>query len=462
MANSVESPTLISYRTGSTKKTALIFVHGFTGSNEGTWGSFPVHLLGDRRLNQWDIFSFGYPSSRGFDIPGLWAADPGIKKLAASFASALTSAPLSSYAAFIIVAHSMGGLVAQRAILDNAASVEARVQHLLLFGTPSAGLKKARFGQWWKRQIRDMRYDSDFIRDLENDRSGRWFSGPSPLQILAIAGERDEFVPAESSLTPFPAQCRAVVPGNHLEIVKPTSANHRSVELVRDVMRGKGYAPTVIDGAMVAVEQRLFQQAATSLLPRARSLDETATVSLALALEGLGRREDALAVLQNAAITGTDALGVMAGRIKRRWLVQRQQQDWDASRDLYARALDMAERNADHEQAYYHAINVAFLDLLKLPQSAPVSKAVTAMARRALAHCGKAAPSSWRYATEGEAMLMLDKFPKACANYRQAIENIRSPREAQSMFGQAMRVAERIGGTAAADQIAQMFNPVGM
>ncbi|TAN56528.1 MAG: hypothetical protein EPN26_03710, partial [Rhodospirillales bacterium] len=93
----------------SANQAAIIFVHGFSGDATKTWESFPDHLIADQRLNSWDVISVGYPSSFGFDLPGLWAADPDLPLLAQGLATTLSLETFRHYQALVIIAHSMGG-----------------------------------------------------------------------------------------------------------------------------------------------------------------------------------------------------------------------------------------------------------------------------------------------------------------------------------------------------------------
>ena len=72
----------------------------------------------DERLDEWDIFSIGYSSRLAVDVP-IWTADPRLDICALGFQTKLTHPPLEDYKAVALVAHSMGGLVVQRAMLDN-------------------------------------------------------------------------------------------------------------------------------------------------------------------------------------------------------------------------------------------------------------------------------------------------------------------------------------------------------
>jgi hypothetical protein len=231
-------------------------------------------------------------------------------------------------------------LVAQRALLDNAA-LQQRLSHVFLFGTPSAGLIKAWFGALFKRQSADMRAGGPFITKLRMDWA-RAFSQRTPFLFRAVAGERDEFVPARSSIKPFPDPVRAVVPGNHVQIVKPDAPDHRSVLIVKQGLCGGPTSREVFDSARLHVELRRFEAAVKTLLPNAGELDDAALVALALALDGLGRGPEALHILKQhyrSGISSTDALGVLAGRLKRRWLAERRSADLARARQLYSEGL---------------------------------------------------------------------------------------------------------------------------
>ena len=116
----------------------------------------------------------------------------------------------------------MGGLVVQRALLDYEELLE-RTSHVFLFGTPSAGLRTAGWFKWFKRQVDDLADNGAFVPKLRDDWIKLWPKEPPP-KFWTVAGDSDEFVLATSSLGPFPIEQRFVVPGNHLEIVKPDKA----------------------------------------------------------------------------------------------------------------------------------------------------------------------------------------------------------------------------------------------
>jgi pimeloyl-ACP methyl ester carboxylesterase len=449
------TPTRVDFR-ASGQSAALILLHGFSGDTEATWGSFPKFLLSEERISTWDIYALGFPSSLRIDIPKVWEADPGIEILAKGLATTLKVSPFSNYKVIALAAHSMGGLVAQRAIL-NEPKLAGRLSKLFLLGTPTGGLAKASLVLKLKRQFQDMSPDSDFIGNLKKDWSAQ-FGGQLPFDLWVVAGDRDEFVPPESSLGPFPTSVQAVVPGNHLEIVKPLQSTHQSVRIVVDSLSATNRALPTVDGARLAVELGEFRSAVNTLLPMKADLDNNALVSLALALEGIGRGPEPLNILETYAHKkSTDAIGALAGRIKRRWLTARDAKDFARAKALYEEGVRQSEANNDHDQSFYHLINVAFLELMYLPPTSAVSDQCKQLARRALEHCQKSAPGQWRSATEGEAHLILGELDDGFSAYAAAVAKASSQREIDSMYAQAFRVAERIDGEEGLRRLKKIF-----
>jgi pimeloyl-ACP methyl ester carboxylesterase len=454
MSSSTITPVQIEYRPASAKA-AFVFVHGFGGDTSATWGEFPKFLMEDRQLESWGVFGLGYASSIRVDVPGLWSGDASISVLAQGLQTALSLPPFDRCEAIAIAAHSMGGLVAQRAILSDE-RLRERLSHLFLFGTPSGGLVKAWFGSLFKPQLADMRARGPFIKTLRAEWDER-FGDRIPFLFRAVGGERDEFVPAGSSIGPFPDKVRAVVPGNHVQIVKPDKPDHRSVLIVRQGLKENKTARGSFDSARLAVELRKFNAAVKMLLPSAAELDDAALVALALALDGLGRGEEALQVLEKHygqwGTTSIDALGVLGGRFKRQWLAGRRAADLQRARELYTEGLSKAEAAGDAAQSSYHAINLAFLDLMAAPATAGVPDAVRAMAARALQYGSEAQEDHWRLATQAEAALMMKDIPKATDLYARALAKAQSERDRDSMYSQAVRIAERLFGEQGVKQI---------
>ena len=90
------------------------------------------------------------------DLMGIWSADADIAHIATLFAGELLDGALKGYGAYAIVAHSMGGLVAQQALLARP-ELARRTTHLVMFGTPKQRAEEGALRQPpEKPQARDM------------------------------------------------------------------------------------------------------------------------------------------------------------------------------------------------------------------------------------------------------------------------------------------------------------------
>ena len=441
-----ENPELKVVRCHAASSSAIVFIHGFAGAAYMTWGTFLRTLLTDVRLSGWDIYSLGYRSRFAVDVP-VWTSDPRLDVCAIGMRTKLRHPPLDEYKAIAVVAHSMGGLVVQRAVVDDI-ELRGRTSHIVLYGSPSGGLKKARFGRLLKKQVADMVEGGKFVGTLRRDWDQAFQKG-TPFAFKVVAGSEDSFVPPESSLMVFEDYHREVVPGNHSEIVNPATVQSPSYEVLFKTLSNSGDLRSSVESARLAVETREYESAVVALLPGVDHLDADAIVTLALALESLGRRDEAMQVVRNHVEHGqstTDAVGVLAGRLKRRWLFARAEADYERSHELYQHAYHRAVEVGDKEQAYYHGINVAFLKLMRDPEHKGTSEEMRAAARLAHELATKAPETSWSLATMAEASLMLGDLTEGLALYGTAKKRAKTVRAQQSMFSQALQVASRVYG----------------
>ncbi len=456
----MENPGIQPFRVAPSEKNraAIVFVHGFSGDRAGTWGEMPSLLVPDKRLSGWDMFGFGYPSHKSFDILGLWAADPALNQISAKLNSEHTLRK-ERYDALALVAHSMGGLVVQNGLVKYAA-LRKRTTHVFLFGTPSAGLVKATLLSFLKQQIRNMSASGDFVKELRTSWTDKQFDTKPPFAFYATAGESDQFVPPKSSLGPFPEVCQRVIPGNHLTMLRPTDTGYPAIEILTDGLTGGKGTGVAFNSARVAVETGHFQDAIEDLLPIHSQLDDAGAAQLAIALDRRGRREEAIQVLKDHKPAGTDVLGVLAGRLKRRWQVTRRAADITSARELYDRGYQASsgKNPPNHDQAYYHAINLAYFALAGSERDEPTARD---WATKALQHCERATDSTqkfWRLATEGDALAILGRPDEAFQKHASAAAMNPEPWQAFSAEDQAIRVADLSGlGKAFIEKLASQY-----
>lgn len=430
---------------------AVVFLHGFTGGRDDTWDRFPG-LLGSATPD-WDIFTVGYATTLLPDVVGIWSADPDLPILATLLCTQLKIPPLLPYRSIALIAHSMGGLIVQKALVDDP-SLAARVRDVILFGTPSAGLRKARWLPFWKRQLKNMAQGSTFITGLR-DEWKRLYGAGSPFNFLVVGGASDQFVPPESSLEPFEKRFQRVVVGDHLSIVKPANADAPSLNLVVATL-GIGITPALDPGA----ELRLAGERATTEAPRlVRDLEAgTATMSVkeivdaALALDRVGRRAESIALLERHTEKDTDVKGTLGGRIKRLWFETEQPEYAERALRLYQEALKAATRP---DQIYYLAINVAFMKFTYVGDTA----AARSMAELALKHAAPPGDDVWKTATVAEAHLYLDRVPEALAQYRRLLTLEAEEWKHASASLQASRIAAKLGNRELAEDLDAIFTP---
>ena len=117
----------------------------------------------------------------------------------------------------------------------------------------------------------------------------------------------------------------------------------------------------------------------------------------------------------------------------------------------------MAEINQDSAQVYYLAINLAALAVMSSQPNSAIPQLAKDLARRAVDHCATSPPSHWSYATEGEAALILGDLDRADMFYRKAISMTNSPRDLDSMYSQAIRIAARVLGELGAEHVETLF-----
>jgi len=437
------------------KDRAVVFLHGFTGSRDDTWDRFPG-LLGTATGN-WDIFTVGYATTLLPDVVGIWSADPDLPILSTMLCTELQVPPFQDYKSLALIGHSMGGLIVQKALVQDP-QLAKRVKHVLLYGTPSGGLSKAKWIYFWKRQLKNMAVGSSFITDLRT----RWkslYGAQSPFKLLVIAGANDQFVPPASSLDPFDPQLQRVVMGDHLSIVKPNDSSSPSLALAAATLStGTTPAPDTAGELRLAAERPDAKAAELAQEVKSRIESDTAPISVkevvdaALALERIGQRDQAITLLQANEERGTDIKGTLAGRLKRIWLETEQADYGQRSLALYQEALKAA---TDPDQIYYQAINVAFMKFVFSNDL----EAARSMAELALQNAAPPGNDVWKTATVAEAHLYFGRVEESLKEYRRLLTLGAEMWKLQSAALQAARIAAKLDNRALAEELESIFTP---
>ena len=453
-------------------KTAIVFIHGFGGDAAKTWEEFPAFLASAEPLHDWDVFSIAYNSnlmataveaSLGWLKRKFWSRQPPIQVLADELRARFDFKPLSEYQRVAIIAHSMGGLVAQRAILDDG-KLPSRVSHLLLFGTPSGGLKTAAAAKKVQAQLADMAECGEFITKLRTE----WDAADLTFEFRAVKGTEDVFVPPESSQGPFPcldgmrfdkSQC-GIVPGNHTGMVKPLNEEDECVGFVVARIQGTAAPTGIWSASWEAIGITEAQDTVAKYDTNPADLDKKTRVALALAHDVLGARDRAIEVLKTSPEDDADAMGTLAGRYKRSWRDCRSETQARQALELYQAGYKVAEKDENAEMAYYNGVNVAYMMLAAFDDAGGARK----MANEVLDWLAKSHDEDppWKEATEGEALLYAGKKDEAIQRYRAAIESSpegKPPRPwmLASMYQQAMSIGRCLHDEELIEAIERLF-----
>ena len=432
---------------------AVIFIHGFIGKVTETWADFPRFLCEDSRLQDWDVINLGYPSSGLPDPFGIWTGDPDIYAIKQLLATRFNFENLNQYTELALVTHSMGGLVAQRLILDHS-DVAQRITHLIMLGTPSNGLKKAWYAKVFKnRQIENMAIGSEFITRLRSEWRSRFPTyGGMPFRLAVVAGAKDQFVPIKSCHGGFPEEALFVVSGDHLSIVDPDSNANDSVRLViSELLKRDNTSRIVFPDSHADVKSfnrvdlpsmRYFQPgiSAKDIVRNALQLERRGYHCEAVTLLHTGLRDEETIKHHWSTRDRCDVIGSLGGQLKRLWLAGERKESGNLiektavrvfdensrfldlelgiedAYNLYSQALLVSMLENNSEQIHYHSINVAFLALVYLEDQALMKKA----AMLALEHAARE-HSFWAETTKAEAYLYLGSIDQSVACYQRAM-----------------------------------------
>jgi pimeloyl-ACP methyl ester carboxylesterase len=219
----------------------VLFVHGL-GGTYWTWNKFSHHLK--RHWKEIDSFGLEYDEYYGsqslFDkIPYLRilkqihriVVGPPIELLSRHLETVVTEV-CEEYENVIVVAHSMGGLVARKYIvnlLEDTKSI-GKIKALITYATPHQGSTWANrylviyysFLKWFlpkSEQVDQLSKTGEFINSL--NKSWRDFNLDTKLDFYRVIGLEDWVVDPVSSSHLFDANVKTIANKGHFNIIKP-------------------------------------------------------------------------------------------------------------------------------------------------------------------------------------------------------------------------------------------------
>lgn len=433
----------LTFREEAGANNLILFIHGFTGESGDTFGNLPDLLMEDPEMDGWDMKPFGYSQ---FIEPEhgkhVWGGIKDIRRIVEYLCTSMRY-KFAKYDRVAIVAHGLGGLVAQQAILNFEEAQRKKLTHLILIACPSQGIPEAELQASWQAEHQEIGANADFIRTLRRDWKNA-FGDQYPFKLGVAAASDDQFVDIASCFGPFPKPSCHLLQANHFSIVKPEGQDSDSYQWVRTLLTQSEFFKDFGDARERNLALGKYDAVVRELLEDAAELDPQRLRQLIFALEGLDRREEAMKLLESHPVLqhSTDFMGIIGGRYKRAYLKKPQRRDGEAAQVYYGLALEEAESGGNPGQIYYHSINLAFLALVVEEDR----KAMLQYAKKALEATEKAEDSLWKTATRAEANLYLGNLEEARKDYARAAEAA-GVRQKISMHLNASAAYSRLSGT---------------
>jgi pimeloyl-ACP methyl ester carboxylesterase len=406
------------FRETETANNAILFVHGFSGEAAKTFGKIPEFLMEESKMDGWDMFPFGYSENvNPYLGKGIWASIEDITRIA-DFLKTSIKYKFGKYNRIAIVAHGLGGLVAQRAILNLDDSNLDRISHFILFGTPSNGLEINTSSKMWSKRLQDLLSESPFIKNLRSDWNQR-FTKNYPFDFKTVVGTKDTYVTVHSALSPFDEKDRATVAGDHFSMITPENTQNDAYHLILETLNNHSFSNQYTNEEEINNTLGEYEAVVKKLLPNVDEIDLKGLKLLVFALEGLDRRDEVMDILLNHPLAkeNSDIMGLLAGRYKREYLANYKRTDGEQAQFFYQLGLQTAEKQDNSGQVFYHAINLAFMSLVFEDNF----QNMRSNALKALAAAEKYDMDNlWKWATIAEANMYLNDFSKAKSFYEKA------------------------------------------
>lgn len=344
---------------------AVLFIHGFSGEAHTSFGEVPKLLEQEEAMKGWDLFPLGYSENHTPELGNdIYASALDIDTLADNIVSSIIHR-FGDYKRIALIAHSVGGLALQKALVKLPDELLSKVSHVLLFASPNLGIMSRKLLDTLGERTKALDFEGAYIKNIRETWQQR-FKGAYPFTIKAVAGTEDAHFETETCHQPFDDSQRVTVAGNHFTIVKPESVAHDGYQLIVKTLTQTTFLNEYTNREEINLILGDYDAVVKKLLPKKDSLKGRALRQLIFALEGLDRKEEVISLLENhpSLKENTQLLGLLGGRIKREFLLSFQDEDGERAYEFYEKALGIAQEKKDTQEIYYHAINMAFLSLV--------------------------------------------------------------------------------------------------
>jgi pimeloyl-ACP methyl ester carboxylesterase len=212
------------------RKRIILFVHGLS-SSAATWLTFLTHAFSRPELEPYDFGMFNYQTSVVSRLNPFQRL-PRPEDWARVLASVIRNTVLAQerYDSFVLVGHSMGGLVSKFAIrylLESDMSAASRLHSLFTYGTPNHGSDRANvLGALLSPDLALLRAFSSPIQDLLTFWNTRISALPdTPGRFIvherALVSAKDYWVAQSSGISSLPEAFVERIASSHAGLLRP-------------------------------------------------------------------------------------------------------------------------------------------------------------------------------------------------------------------------------------------------
>ena len=217
----------------SIKTDLMLFVHGLSGSADGTWSKMIELFLRDELFSKYEIDTYEYPTSK-MRLP-FGKKMPGIPELAEGLASYIDTRH-SDKGKVVLIGHSLGGLVLRHHIVDEfKKSKDNKIHAAVMIATPHTGADLARFGRalsWRHTHLKQLAKGEDVLRSILAD----WgvLDVENNIESLYVIGGIDAIVDRSSSMPYYGGvNFKNLINYGHVDVIKPDSAQDMRFQVIR-------------------------------------------------------------------------------------------------------------------------------------------------------------------------------------------------------------------------------------
>lgn len=215
------------------RQPVIIFVHGLSGSADGTWGDLVRCVRSDEAFARHTLDFYSFPTKL-IRLP-FAAPLPGLRSIAEGLTTFIQERHGDKQEIWL-VAHSLGGLIVrQMVVAELRSSRTLKVTKIALIAVPNNGSMLASVGSlvsFPHRQLKRLSRDDEALRSLNAD----WeqLKVEELISVRYIVGGCDRAVPHESAVPYVGRENKALlIDADHRSIIRPRDIDDIRYQTVR-------------------------------------------------------------------------------------------------------------------------------------------------------------------------------------------------------------------------------------